>query len=648
MKKRATTQNYGRGNLALLVLGAFGVVYGDIGTSPLYALNEMFFKHGDIGISPENVYGAIGLVLWAITIVVALKYTIFVLRADQDSEGGVFALLSLINKKGSKGTNKGTAFIILLLILAAGLLFGDGMITPAISVISAVEGLGVATPSLQPYIISITIAILTALFLFQRKGTAKVGGIFGPIAIIWFAAISILGLGQIIHYPGIIRAFNPYYIILLLRHTDFRALLLVLGSVMLVVTGGEALYADMGHFGKKAIRISWFSMVYPALLLNYLGQGAYLLSGQAIRSENIFYSMVPGSLLYPMIILATFATIIASQALISGGFSLASQAVGLGLFPRLRIIHTHNEHEGQIYVPFVNWMLYAGCVLLVVIFKASTNLASAYGLAVSGVMLITSLGMYSISRTYWNWSVPKSLALFGFFAIIDASFLFANSLKFLDGGFVPLLIGLTIFALMTTWQWGRRHISAAYAAYPTLTVKEIIKLKEDAENSVPRSIVILAPDPITALTDKVTPLLQIIWDRFHVLPKDIIFLTVEIIKEPFLHTHRYKVTKLQNNNGKGSVTSVVVHFGFMEDPNVESILENLAAQREIQTDEHPKNWIIYSLQERVIPEEPMNIFQQIRFRLFQLLLQNSTNADEYFSLGRDIGLSTEVLAVKLK
>ena len=645
MKKQAiTTQHRGRGKLALLVLGALGVVYGDIGTSPLYAINELFFGHGNLAVSPENIYGAIGLVVWALTIIVAVKYIIFVLRADYDKEGGVFALLGLLNKKcGRIG-----AVVIPLLILAAGLLFGDGMITPAISVLSAVEGLGIATTTLQPYILTITIAILTVLFAVQHKGTAKVGRIFGPIILVWFTVIGVLGLNQIIHTPGILRALNPLYIVLLLKHISFYMLLLMLGSVMLVVTGGEALYADMGHFGRKPIRIGWFSIAYPALLLNYLGQGAYLLSGQPVVGHNIFFSMGPASMLLPMVLLATMATIIASQALISGAFSLSSQAIGLGLFPRLHIIHTHDEHEGQIYVPFVNWMLYAGCVLLVVIFQHSTNLAAAYGLAVSGVMLVTSLGMYSVAHNYWHWSAKKAGLLFGFFALVDVSFLFANSLKFIEGGFVPFLIGLAVFTLMTIWQWGRKRIAAAYAAYPTLTVDEIIRFKDNTENVIPRSMVILSPNPITSLTDSVPPLLQIIWDRFQVLPKNIILLTVDIIKEPFVHADRYHITKLQDHNGSGSITSVVVHFGFRENPNVENILENLAEQHEIPISEHPKNWIIYALQERVIPNEHMNFFQQIRFRLFQLLLQNSTNADEYFSLGRDIGLSTEVLAVKLK
>ena len=628
-----------------LMLAALGVVYGDIGTSPLYAINEMYYRHGGTTITPEIIYGMIGMVVWALTLIIAVKYCIFVLRADNDHEGGVFALYSLINRRKSRGA----AVVLFLLVLAAGLLFGEGIITPAISVISAVEGLDVATSAFHPFIVPITIVILTLLFMFQYKGTGKIGSVFGFIMALWFVVIAGLGLGQILLHPAILHALNPWYIISFIRTTSVHSILIVLGSVMLVVTGGEALYADMGHFGRVPIRRAWFFLVYPALLLNYLGQGAYLVGGEVIRGENIFYSMAPVQLLYPLIILATCATIIASQALISGGFSLASQAVGLGLFPRMRVVHTHDEHEGQIYMPFINWSLYVGCVLLVIIFKASTNLAAAYGLAVSGVMLITSMSMYIIARRYWHWSRAKAALVFGVFALIDAVFLTANSLKFLEGGFIPLSIGVVACVFITIWQWGRRRIREAYRAYPAFTVEEMALLKNDAQHLIPRSIVILAPDAITSLSDRVPPLLQVIWDRFQVLPQNVIFLTVDMVKEPYLYADKYQITRLQDDDdGRGSMISVVVRFGFMEDPNVESILEDLASQHEIAIDEHPKNWIIYALHERILPEHGMTVFQKIRFKIFQLLLQNSTDADEYFGLGREIGLSTEILPVRMK
>lgn len=641
-----TTRNHKKhthGKFALLVIAALGVVYGDIGTSPLYAVNEIFFGHAKIETTPANVLGCIGLIIWTLTIIISIKYIIFVLRADHDGEGGVFALLSLLNKKRTAATGVAIG----LLILAAGFLLGDGIITPAISVLSAVEGLNVATVAFQPYIISITLIILGALFTIQQKGTARVGIIFGPIIMIWFAVISVLGLRQIIAHSAILAAFNPIHTFLFVVHQHPLSLFVVLGSVMLTITGGEALYADMGHFGKKPIRVGWFACVYPALFLNYLGQGAYLLSGNAVAHGNIFYSLVPHTLLYPMVILATAATVIASQALISGGFSLASQAVALGLFPRLRIIHTHQEHEGQIYVPVINWMLFIGCSLLVLYFKASTNLAAAYGLAVCGVMFITSISMYVVARNYWKWSNLKAGLLFGTFALIDASFLVANSTKFLEGGFVPLMIGICVFIFITTWQWGRSSILRAYDMHRSLSVREIIALKRKTENQVLKTVIMMTYHPIISLDEKVPALLQTIWDRFETLPRHIIFLHVMIEKIPYLHEDRYEIKHLENECPDGSMTSVIVKFGFMENPQIEDLLESLVAHRKIPGDVDPKNWIFYIIQERITADDSMNFLQKMRFKLFQILLRNSTSADEYFCLGRNVALSTEIFPIKL-
>ena len=342
-----------RGGLAALTIGAAGIVYGDIGTSPLYALDQLFFGHGGVPLTPDNVLGGISLVIWTLTVIVAAKYAIFVLRAHNDGEGGIFALYGLLHEY----KNRGIALLLWSLVLGAGLLFGDGIITPAISVLSAVEGLAVATPSLGRLVIPVTIALLTALFAVQIRGTTGIGRVFGPILIAWFVVIAILGAVQIGHHPGIVAAFNPLYGLEFLRRAGSYDALLILGALMLVVTGGEAMYADLGHFGARPIRISWFAIVYPSLLLNYLGQGAYLLGNAPVAGGKLFYSLVPHGLLYPMVLLATVATIVASQALISGAFSLVSQATGLGLFPRLRTLHTHHAHAGQVYVPFVNWAL---------------------------------------------------------------------------------------------------------------------------------------------------------------------------------------------------------------------------------------------------------------------------------------------------
>ena len=424
-----------------LTLTALGVVFGDIGTSPLYALNEIFFAHGRVPPTEANIIGCLSLVIWALASIVAFKYLVFVLQADNDGEGGVFALYALLHEHRRRGLH----FILLMIVLAAGLLFGDGIITPAISVLSSVEGLAVVTPSLEPFIVPITILILTLLFMVQRHGTDKVGSIFGPVTLIWFIAIAILGAVQLVHYPRILLAFNPLPGILFLKARGWHAAMLVLGGVMLVVTGGEALYADMGHFGRGPIRLSWFAVVFPALLLNYLGQGAYLLRGGAVVADNLFYSMVPKPLLFPMILLAAAATVIASQALISGVFSLFAQATALGLFPRLNVVHTHEERSGQIYSPFVNWALFLGCVLLVLGFTKSMALASAYGLAVSGNMLVTSLSMIAVAHLCWKWNAVRALSLFGWFVLVDATFLSANSLKLIDGGYIPLTIGAFLF-----------------------------------------------------------------------------------------------------------------------------------------------------------------------------------------------------------
>ena len=409
-----------------LSFGALGIVYGDIGTSPLYSVNEMFFGHYRPELSHTNILSLISLVIWSLIIVVAFKYVFWVLKADNEGEGGVFALFALLRQH----KNKIVLSVSALLIIAAGLLFGDGIITPAISVLSAVEGLKVITPTLNPYVVPITIAILTGLFAIQSRGTHKIGKLFGPVILVWFFALAALGLREIISSPAILEAFNPLHAARAFTLFPAEKLLILLGSVMLVVTGGEALYADMGHFGALPIRLSWFTIVMPCLILNYLGQGAYLLQGKEVISDNLFYSLVPSSLLAPMVILASMATVIASQALISGAFSLTSQGIALGLLPRLKISNTNEHHEGQIYISFVNWSLFVGCVLLVIGFGSSAALASAYGLAVSGVMVVTTLSMILIARKLWNWSRLASLGLFVPLLAFDSMFLTANSLKF--------------------------------------------------------------------------------------------------------------------------------------------------------------------------------------------------------------------------
>ncbi len=635
------------GSLLQMALGALGVVYGDIGTSPLYTINEIFFGHADLVHNALNVLGGISLVLWSLTIIVSFKYIIFVLRADNDGEGGVFALYGLLAKKKFAAR----VLIITLLIFAAGLLYGDGIITPAISVISAVEGLKVATAAFQPYIVPITILILTGLFAIQSRGTSKIGSIFGPVIIVWFLSIAGFGALQIIKHPGILAAVNPYYaVVFLFSHTiltDF----LVLGSVMLAVTGGEAMYADLGHFGRRPIRLSWFVLVYPALLLNYLGQGAYLLSGSKVIFGNVFYSLVPHLFLIPMVVVATAATIIASQALISGAYSLTTQAMAFDLFPFMKVNHTNEDHHGQIYLSIVNWILYIGTVILVLVFKTSANLAGAYGLAVSGVMLMTTVGMYYISRLYWKWAKFKSLLLFGFLGLFETLFLSANTLKIFQGGYIPLSIAIVILSIMLIWNWGTNIKTAMHNGLvrTNMSVKELIKIKSKttATDTIARSSIFLSTRNVEKKEDKIPVILQVFYDRYRELPEDIVILNVHIDREnPHLHDKRYEVIKFFADEKKGSIFSVRINFGFMEEPNVEKILEDLAEHHEINLDLGASHWLVHALNKRLLYKKKVNFFTMVKFSIYNFFDNISMKADHYFGLGNETELTVEVVPVK--
>jgi len=632
-----------RGSLAALTVGAAGIVFGGIGTSPLYALDQLFLAHGGVPATTDNVVGGLSLVIWALTIIVALKYAILVLRADNDGEGGLFALYGLLHTY----KNRGLMLFLWALMLGAGLLFGDGIITPAISVLSALEGLGVATPALAPLVVPVTVVLLTALFLVQAQGTSGIGRIFGPILIGWFVVIAILGVLQIQLHPQILGAFNPVHGARFLARAGAYGALVVLGALMLVVAGGEALYADMGHFGVRPIRLGWFGLVYPALLLNYLGQGAYLLGGAPVAGGKLFYSMVPSAALIPMIALATVAAIIASQSLISGAFSLASQATALGLFPRLRIRHTHDAHAGQIYLPFINWSLYAGCVMLVVTFGSSSALAAAYGLAVSGVMAITSFAMIPVARLCWHWTRLAATLLWGTFTAVTGSFLVASSLKFLDGGFVPLTIGLVTFLVMVTWRWGRKATFAAYSAKDTMTVAELVRLHRKSEVFMERTAVLMAPKPLRLDTDRTPALLQMLWDRYGVLPRNLIFVEVLHRKVPFIHDNRYSVVVFDRHPHRGSIISVELSFGFMEDPNVEKALEGMAHHHEIDLPTDRRQWIVHVSHENLLPSRSLGLIGRTRLRLFMFLRLVSQPAYYAYGLGDEVQLSAEVVPVRL-
>ena len=448
-------------SFAALALAALGIVYGDIGTSPLYAFKECFLGEHGLRPTPENVLGVLSLFFFSLSAVVIMKYLLFIMKADNQGEGGILALLALSKKKDcnqDKPAHPRRALLIWLGLFGAALLYGDGIITPAISVLSAVEGLAVEgipfAKQLNNSTVPITCLILAGLFLVQKKGTARIGKVFGPVMLLWFASIAALGLPQIFKHPEVLRAVNPLYAIKFFHEHGLHGFL-VLGAVVLCITGGEALYADMGHFGPRPIRFAWFGAVFPALLINYFGQGALLLTGNPEALSNPFYALVPKALLIPMIILATVATVVASQALISGAFSLTQQAMQLGYFPRMKIVHTSGDAEGQIYVPAINHILMVACLALVWVAKSSAALAAAYGIAVTGTMSITTILFADVARNLWKWSAFRTYLLTGLFLIIDLTFFAANAVKIAQGGWFPLTVAIVIFYIMTTWKKGR-------------------------------------------------------------------------------------------------------------------------------------------------------------------------------------------------
>jgi KUP system potassium uptake protein len=625
-------------------IGALGIVYGAIGTSPLYAMDQLFLRRGGAAPPAADVIGGVSLVVWTITIIVSVKYALLVLSAQNDGEGGVFALYGLLHERRGRATTP----VLWLLMLGAGLLFGDGIITPAISVLSAVEGLHVAAPALGDIAVPLTVLLLAALFAVQFKGTSGIARIFGPVLMAWFAILAVLGARQIVAAPQILASLDPLEGIAFLRRTDPLGILLVLGALVLVVTGGEAMYADVGHFGARPLRASWFGVVCPALILNYLGQGAFLLGGAPVAGGKLFYSLVPQPLLLPVVALAAVATVIASQALISGVFSLASQAVRLGLFPRLAIRHTHRAHAGQIYVPFVNWSLFAGCILLVVAFGSTAALAGAYGLAVSGVMFITALAMVPVARRYWGWAPATTALVWGALTALTFAFLLASSLKFLEGGFVPLSVGVVVFVVMATWRWGRKATFAAYSATPGMTMAELVALHRRCSVFMERNAIVMAATPLRSPADRAPALVQMLWERHGILPRNLILVEVTHRKVPHIHDGRYRVTVFDRERDRGSIIGVELSFGFMEDPNVERLLEEMARHKEIDLPSDPRRWIVHVSHENLLPARRVRLLGRLRLRLFAFLRQVSQPAYYYYGLGDEVRLSVEIVPVRVR
>ncbi|HEV7388538.1 MAG TPA: potassium transporter Kup [Gemmatimonadaceae bacterium] len=610
--------------LAKLTLLALGVVYGDIGTSPLYALRECFKPEYGLAATEVNVYGVLSLILWSLIAVVSIKYIVFVMRADNRGEGGILALVALVLQRLNRDTDKKTKIVITVIgLIGAALLYGDGVITPAISVLSATEGLAVVEPFLAKFAIPLTVVIIFTLFFFQKTGTGKVGRIFGPITFIWFITIALLGTAEIAKEPRVLQAANPWYAV------DFFFIhglhsFVILGAVVLAVTGAEALYADMGHFGKRAIRLAWFGLVLPSLILNYFGQGGLILHDPA-SAANPFYLLAPRTLLYPLIVLATMAAIIASQAMISGAFSLTQQCVQLGYSPRVTIIHTSKSEAGQIYIPEVNAALMIGCLVVVLLFRSSTALGAAYGIAVTGTFLMTTGLMYTVARTWWGWSKTRALLLVGPFFIIDGAFFGANILKVKDGGWVPLAIATAIFILMTTWQRGRMIVRGLLVD-ASIPLDVLLKDLGD-ENPDKRFRPARVPGTAVFLTSesKDAPLVLLHHLKHNkVLHQHVILLSIISAPVPEIPvTERVEVTTFPHNFAR-----IKAKYGFMQTPNVPEILA-LATERGVIA--KPSETTYYLGRENLLPTgtKPLATWRK---RLFIFMSRNARPATQFFGI----------------
>lgn len=601
----------------MLSLMALGVVYGDIGTSPLYALRECFHGSHQLTPSPANVLGILSLVFWALTLVISIKYLLFLMSADNRGEGGILALLALLTPKRHL-FNGQRRYLIPIGLFGAALLYGDGVITPAISVLSAVEGLKVAEPAFKGFVLPITIIILVLLFLFQKRGTAGVGAVFGPVMVIWFATIALLGIGGIIRAPEVFSAVNPLHGVLFFRENGQLAFR-ILGSVFLVVTGGEALYADMGHFGPLPIRLAWFTFVLPALLLNYFGQGALLLASPGEATEP-FYHLAPGWALYPLVILATLATVIASQAVISGAFSLTRQAMQLGYSPRFRLVQTSSEEIGQVYLPTVNMALMLTTISLVIGFGSSANLAGAYGVAVTTTMVITTILAFFLMMKRWHWQVAVAGAVAGFFLLIDIPFLIANLLKIAHGGWFPLIAGLAVFTLMTTWRHGRTVLRRRLSGEIEPLDVFIAKLSTDPPHRVCGSAVFMTGRPTGT-----PPMLHHHLTHNQVLHEQVIILSVLTEEVPRIPaTDRVTVTKMRMG-----FFQVIVHYGFMQSPNVPVALrqcEPLGLVVELDKTTY------YLARETIISTPLQSGMMPWQEKLFAFMARNSLAATTFFNI----------------
>ncbi len=600
--------------LLFLSLTALGVVFGDIGTSPLYALRESFSEGYGLGVSQTNILGVLSLIFWALIIVISLKYLLLVMRADNRGEGGIMALTALVTPERVRRGGR-RWFIIMLGLFGAALLYGDSMITPAISVLSAVEGLGVATPALTPFVMPVTIVILVFLFTLQRRGTASVGTLFGPVTLLWFVLLGVLGGLQIVREPAVLAALDPTHAVGFFARNGGRGFL-VLGSVFLVVTGGEALYADMGHFGLRPIRLTWFGLVLPALLLNYFGQGALLLRDpEAIG--NPFFLLAPRWALYPLVLLATLATVIASQAVISGAFSLTRQALRLGYLPRMQVTQTSSREIGQIYIAGINWLLMIACIALVLGFRSSSNLAAAYGVGVTTDMVFTTILFAVMAATVWRWRPWLVLLLALPFLIVDLAFWGANLFKVPQGGWFPLAVGVVGFTLMTTWKRGRTILAAHLKLGRLAPETFLASIAENPPNRVSGTAIFM-----TGYPDSTPQALLQNLKHNHVLHERVVLLTVVTEEIPrVLEAQRETIEDLGNGFYK-----ILLHYGFMEQPDVPQALANL-----LSLGFDPATATYFLGRETIIPT-PGSGMALWRERLFAFMAKNALDAPAYFGI----------------
>ncbi|MFB4303261.1 potassium transporter Kup [Actinomadura sp. NTSP31] len=613
----------GRRRRAALTLAALGVVYGDIGTSPLYSLQTVFsIDHGEVRPTSGDVYGVISLVFWTITLIVSVKYVTFILRADNDGEGGVMALAALVRRV--LGDVRGRAAVAMALgVFGASLFYGDSVITPAISVMSAVEGLKVSTPGLSHVVVPVAATILAVLFVVQRWGTHRVGSLFGPVMVVWFAALAAAGLAEVIQRPGIVRALSPSYAGAFLVDRPFTAFV-ALGAVVLVITGAEALYADMGHFGKAPIRRAWFAVVFPALTLNYLGQGALILDDPD-NIESPFFLLFPHWARLPMVVLATAATVIASQAVISGAFSVSRQAVRLGFLPYLRIRHTSSREAGQVYLPAVNWILFAGVLVLMLGFRSSGRLATAYGLAVTGTFLITTALFLVVARVAWRWAAWKLAAAGVVLGGAEAAYFAANLTKVAHGGWLPLLIGVAVFTIMKTWERGREIVTDRRTAKEGPLPEFIEKLHREGVQRVPGTAVFPHPTKMT------TPLaLRANYEHNHVVHEHVVIVSMISENVPYVPAAEQLAIDDLGYRDDG-ILHVTVRHGFQDRQDLPKALRRAALlpEAELRFDPDRASYFLSRVTLRSTHPDGM---PQWRKRLFLALARNAANPAEYFGL----------------